>query len=611
MRLGLGISIIVISLALGCGDEEQPLDLVARLPDTTLPAHGGPWNPRLEGLFGTAEAFRHGVVTTSEPLAAQAGAKVLANGGNAIDAAIAATFMLNVVEPQDSGIGGGGIMMVYLADSKQTVVLNCRELAPKAATADMFANQPSFALRSSSGLAVGVPGTVACAAAALESWGTLSLAQALQPAIEAAEQGIVVSWRLGDEILSARLDNESDPNSLAKPHYDVARAVFRPGGVPVAAGELLVQRDLAETFELIAQGGPEAFYQCGHPAGIADAIIATQLVTRTENPDGVGRMTCEDLESYEVEFLAPISRSYRDYQIVTVGPPSSGGIAILQQLAMFEQFPMGDANAGFGFGQFATLNVMLEAMRLAYADRAKWAGDETCQACFDVPVERLLADGYLSQRAEMIRVGTRRAGISAGEPDGSTTHVTVIDEAGNIAAFTSSIEAAWGTGLMVPGYGFLLNNQLTDFNAVPTFNPDPQAFDPGANDPAPRKRPRTNMAPTMIFLDGEPVAALGSPGGAQIINAVLSVTLNLIDHRLTLQASVDAPRISLTSGADDASANLEDGFGLPVRLALQALGYSFTPVSAIGAVQAIVRIPNSGKQYGAADFRRIGGVAGP
>lgn len=630
-------SIFLVGLGLGCIDEDSTSLRAGPLPDTTLPEDNEP---------GTGEGFQHGVVTTSEPLAAQIGAQVLAEGGNAIDAAVAVMFANNVVEPQSSGIGGGGFMMIYLADSKQTRVLNCRERSPKAMTPDVFGNPLiDFALRSSSGYAVGVPGEVACAATALENWGTITLAEALQPAIEAASGGITVSSRLARDIstpaIGHKLGNETDPNSKVKEHYDVARDIFRPNGVALVEGDLLVQPDLAATFQLIAEGGPDAFYHCGYP-WIANAIIDTQQVTRTGNPKGKGKMKCKDLESYEVEIQDPISRPYREYKIVTIAPPSSGGIALLQELALLEAFPIGDDDAGFGFGDYFTINVMLDSMRLAFADRAIWVGDETCQGCFDVPVAGLLSDAYLAQRALdfPIQVGHRLTGITAGDPrpfepeasnegvlvgpgsqdspGDNTSHVTIVDEEGNIVTYTMSIEATWGTGLVVPGYGFLLNNELTDFNATPTFNPDPEAFNPGANDPGPEKRPRSSMAPTMIFLGDEPVAAYGSPGGSQIINVLLNVTLNLIDHDLTLQESVNAPRISVNNAADTGvDVQREDGFDPAVIDALRALGYSFPlnpiaiPVPGIGAVQAIIRIPASNEQFGFSDFRRIGGVAGP
>ncbi|PRQ10070.1 gamma-glutamyltransferase [Enhygromyxa salina] len=635
---GLVVSALLGTVSPGCNQESPEAWRNAPLivPDSTLPDDDDSWKQPPKLKPGTGKAFRDGVVTTSEPEAASAGAGVLAGGGNAFDAAAAVMFMLNVVEPQSSGIGGGGFVIFHLAESNETLTLNCRERAPADTTADMFVSQPDFAQRSASGYAVGVPGTVLCAATLLDNWGTITLDEALQPAIAAATDGIVVSTRLAADVLLPKLSNElAPPNNPVKPAYDVARAVFRPNGSPLQAGDLLVQPELAHTLQLIADGGTEAFYRCDHDAGIAEAILATQLVTRTDTPQGVGRMTCADLESYHVTIGAPVSRPYRGYEVASMGPPSSGGVALLQILAMLEGFPIGDSGAGFGLGQVSSLNVMLEAMRLAFADRARWLGDQDCLGCPDLPIAGLLADAYLAERAALIQVGQRRTGITAGDPrpfdpdfiaegaslgpvsfahsdpGGDTSHVTIIDADGNIVAFTNSIEATWGTGLMVPGYGFLLNNQLTDFNQTPAFNPNPMSFNPGANDAAPGKRPRSSMAPTLVTLEGDPVAAYGSPGGATIINSVLNVTLNLIDHRLTLQQSVVAPRVSLTTASDAGVAEREAGFDPQVLGALGALGYAFVQVATIGAVQAIVTIPTSKKQYGAADSRRIGGVATP
>lgn len=606
--------------ALGSGED--------MLPDATLPAPGLPDD---HPQPGEAPAFTHGVVTTSEPLAAEAGARILSEGGNAIDAAAAVLFMLNVVEPQSSGIGGGGFMLIHLAAEDETLVLNYRERAPAAATPRMFAAESSQSLRGSSGYTVGVPGAVRGVARALDTWGTISLAEALQPAIEAAEQGIPVSTRLASDIGTAGLDAERDPaDNPVKPAYDIARAVFRPDGRALAAGEPLLQPDLARTFKTLAAHGPDAFYDCDHPSGIARAIVDTQRVTRRDNPGGEGRMSCADLETYEVEVLAPIHRSYRGYDIVTVPPPSSGGIGLLQMLAMLERFPLGDTVAGFGSGRLYTLNVMLEVMRHAFADRALWVGDQTCPECQPVPVHGLLADAYLAARSAPIEVGQRLAKIVAGDPRqydpkfeamgepapvqgadeavGDTTHFTIVDGDGNIVSCTTSLAGVWGTGLMVPGHGFLLNDDLTNFNPVPRFA-EGARVDPGANDVAPFKRPRSSMAPTIVFLDGEPVAAYGSPGGGTIINTVLNITLALIDHRKSLRQAVLAPRISLTGASNSEAVHIEPGFDAQVSQQLLDLGYKLRTDAAIGAVQAILLTPRSGAQYGAADPRRIGGVA--
>ena len=558
-----------------------------------------------------------GVVTTSEPAAAQVGADILRWGGNAFDAAAAVQFALNVVEPQSSGIGGGGFMMIHLDKQKETFVIDCRESAPAAATPDMFVSQPSFGVRSTSGYAVGVPGTLLCATTALENWGTFSLAETLQPAIRMAEEGTRVSSRLEESILSSRLSNE-----VGNPAYDEARDVFRPGGVPLVEGDLLVQPDLAKTFRRIAEQGPSALYT----GEIAQAIVATQLATRSGNPDGVGRMTLEDLANYQVAIREPVEGTYRGYRIVGMPPPSSGGLTSIQILKMLERFPIGDESQGFGFGSTRTLNVMIEAGRLAYADRAVWIGDDDF---VDVPSVGLLSDEYIAMRSALIDPDGRQDFVEPDDPrpyDGSgvkdkvkpkmmedvdeegrnTTHFSIIDRDGNVVTWTSTIESGWGTGLMVPGYGFMLNNELTDFNRVPAFNPDPDNFNPGANDVAPGKRPRSSMAPTIIFDGKKPLAAFGSPGGSTIIWSVANMSMNLIDHGMVVQEAIDAPRLAQTVA--NGSTRRELGFSDATLQELRELGHELRSPSVIGSVQAVVIDQRGHIQFGAADKRRIGGV---
>lgn len=558
-----------------------------------------------------------GVVTTSEPQAAQVGAEILRQGGNAIDAAAAVQFALNVLEPQSSGIGGGAFIIIHLAKKKQTLVIDSRETAPAAATPDMFASQPSFTLRSTSGYAVGVPGTLLGVSTALDKWGTMSLEEVLEPAIDLAENGIRVSSRLADSILSSRLDSE--PGNSA---YDEARNVFRPGGVPLEEGDLLVQPDLAETFKAIAHNGPDVFYA----GDIANAIIATQYATRSTNPDGVGRMILTDLSSYEVAIREPVEGEYRGFRIVSMPPPSSGGLTVIQILKLMERFPMGDKTQDFDFGQTQAMHVFIEASRLAFADRAVWMGDTDF---VDLPVNGLIDDDYVAMRSALIDPTMAADGVQADDPrpyddeyalgktkyklasltlpdeEGrNTTHFTIVDSDGNIVTCTTTIESGWGTGLMVPGYGFMLNNELTDFNSTPAFNPDSANFNPGANDVAPGKRPRSSMAPTMVFYKKKPLAAFGSPGGSSIISTVAQITINLIDHQLTVQEAVDAPRLRHTSA--NGSTNRELGFSESVIDELVVLGHTINDPSVLGSVQAIVL--DKKKQYGAADKRRIGGV---
>jgi gamma-glutamyltranspeptidase/glutathione hydrolase len=614
-----GWTAILAALALGCAPVAVPLG--ARADDTP-----GKTSLGIPGVRG-------GVVTTSEPLAAQIGGQILRHGGNAIDAAAAVQFALNVIEPQSSGIGGGGFMMLYLAESGETLVLDSRESAPAAATPDMFADpaKPGEAMawpvRSTSGVAVGIPGTLLGVATALQRWGTIDLAAALAPAIRLAREGFLVSARLAESIKSNRL--QSDPGT---PAYDAARAVFQPNGTSLEEGALLIQPDLARTLETLAAKGARAFYECGFEPehDIAWAMVTAQAATRAGNPGGSGRMTCADLANYKIAVRKPVEGSYRGYRVVSMPPPSSGGLTVIQILKLLEPLPLGDASAGYGFGTAKTLHAMIEASRLAFADRALWMGDTDF---VDLPVKGLIDSRYIRPRAALIDPNRRMPGEAAmaGDPrpfdsaalsttdtklarragsdeEGlNTTHFTIVDRHGNIVSYTSTVESAWGTGLMVPGFGFLLNNELTDFNKLPTANTDPDNFDPGANDVAPGKRPRSSMAPTLVFQGDKPVAAFGSPGGSTIISSVLNTAINLIDHRMDLQAAIDAPRIAQTS-ADGAAAR-EIGFDLTAIEELRALGHTLRDPGDIGSVQAIViDRADGGLQYGAADRRRTGGI---
>jgi gamma-glutamyltranspeptidase/glutathione hydrolase len=468
------------------------------------------------------------------------------------------------------------------------------------------------------------------AAMALESWGTKSLSEVLAPAIDLAAKGFLVSWRL-EESLAAHFDAgrlANEPGNLA---YDAARSLFSDEtGRPLEEGAHFVQPDLAKTLRRIAESGPDAFYG----GEIAERIIATQLNGRAaEEPADraklAGRMTLADLASYRAEIRRPVTGDYRGFRIVSMPPPSSGGLTVIQILKLLEGFPLGDRAQGFGFGSTKTLHVMTEAMRLAFADRAVWMGDTDF---VDLPVRGLIDDRYIATRAPLIRSDvrlgdeaavagdprpfdtaalpafTRLASASPLDEEGfDTTHLTVIDRQGNIVTYTNTIESGWGTGLLVQGYGFLLNNELTDFNRVPAFKDDPEDFDPGANDVAPGKRPRSSMAPTMIFQGDRPLAAFGSPGGSTIIDSVVNVTLNLIDHRMTVQEAVDAPRLAQTSATG--APRREIGFDPAAIRGLAELGHAPRDPSDIGSVQAVVVDPaEGGLFYGAADKRRIGGL---
>ena len=563
----------------------------------------------------TGKAFRQGVVAVSTPLAAEVGARVLENHGNAIDAAAAIQFSLNVVEPEFSGIGGGGFMMVHLAATGETFMLDCREKAPIAATPDFF-DSLNFTQASTSGISVGVPGTLLCVATALENWGTISLADAIQPAIPLAEEGFNINRFLASDTASYRTALQPE-----------TKAVFRlPDGSPLPEGYLLKQPDLAKTLRLIADQGVDVFYR----GELSTAIVEAQKRTQAGDA-GIGKMTLADLDQYDVVIREPIIGDYRGYTLMSASPPSSGGLTIIQMLKMLERFPLGDSSQGYGFGATKTLHVMIEAMRLAFADRAVWMGDEDF-VC--VPKTGLLNEEYVAMRSALIDPDSRIASALPDDPrpyddtcntlisslgpladqseSGHTTHFAVVDKWGNVVSYTTTIEQGWGTGIMVPGYGFLLNNELTDFNFVPTANPDPNNFNPGANDVASEKRPRSSMSPSILFKGDEPIAAYGSPGGSTIINSVFQITLNLIDHGMSIQEAIDAPRISsTTSNPAGATVSREAGFSDAAIEGLRDLGHTISiSTSTIGSVQAIVIDLQTGKQYGGADQRREGTVIG-
>ena len=579
-------------------------------------------------LSVSGEGFRHGVVTAANPYGADAGAKILEAGGNAIDAAVAITYALNVVEPQNSGIGGGGFMLIYLAKSGRLIAIDSREKAAAGAARAMFDGVPSASLQ---GVAVGVPGVVRGTALAMKEYGNLSLKAVIQPAIELADKGFAATPRYAALSCSARAKNSPE-----------TAAHFCPGGVAPAVGSLVINKPLAETLRLIADKGPECFYRYTPDSGcdIAKGIVEGQKFNRPQAADGKsgkgGTMTYADLENYDVKMRVPTEAIYRGYTIRSMSPPSSGGLTISQMLKMLERFPIGDASQGFGFGSTRTVHVLAEAMRIAFADRSVWMGDADFAA---VPSKGLLDPRYLVGRSAMIDPNARMtanpqpgdprpfetAGIEAGPmlavaepvtgPGETTTHYSVVDRWGNMVSYTNTIETLHGIGVFAGytradgsfrSFGFLLNNQLTDFNTAPTINP--YTGETGYNDVAPNKRPRSSMAPTMIFApDGKPVAAFGSPGGATIINSVLNVTMNLIDHRMTMQDAINAPRVSVAAagGAIAVDAHMPqatiDG--------LRALGHTVS-IAEIGSVQGVVVDHRTGLKYGGADSRREGTVIG-
>ncbi len=557
--------------------------------------------------FTRDSKFAGGVVTAAHPLAAEAGAKVLEDGGNAIDAAVVTQFVLNVVEPTSSGIGGGGFMGIYKADEDRVVYIDSREKAPAAATPTQFLNcvpactgeetsddrLGGFTDIATSGIGVGVPGTLLGAAQALEKYGTLTLAEALAPAILLAEDEFEINERLAE--LPANSRTGFWPETAAK---------FRTSeGEPLSEGFLLVQPNLAKTFKLSAEQGVDVF----HTGEIADGIVDAQLRSRDViGPKGAGRMSKADLAGYlddyndgGIDERDAVVSDYRGFEINGMPPPSSGGLTVAQILECLEQFPLDSEADGFGSGSGQTLHVMAESMRLAFSSRSVWMGDIDF---VELPIEGLLAADFLSPHCEQISLDARIADddVVPGDPrqfdtafaveknaqiteapEGEvgidTTHFTVADANGNVVTWTSTIEGTWGSGITVPGYGFLLNNELTDFNFEPQAIDTAEDFKPGANDVAAGKRPRSSMAPSMVFKDNKLIAAYGSPGGSTIINSVVNMTVNLLDYGMSVQEAIDAPRISTSGG----SISYEAGFAQAALDELTALGHTLRDNQAI------------------------------
>ena len=496
----------------------------------------------------------NGVVATDHPLTTKVGADVLRNGGNAFDAAAAVQFALNVTQPQLSGIGGGANVIVRLADTGQVFALDAREMAPAATTPTTYAGLTVGAVRPN-GFAIGVPGTLRAVDYLLDEWGTIGLADALQPAIELAEDGFPIGFHLARDIVGQR--------TIFQPE---TREIFlTPSGDPRPEGSLLVQPDLAKTFRLLARDGVDAFYE----GEIAAAIVAAQQ--RASVPARAGKMTLADLAAYTIDVESPLSLRYDGYDVVGAGPATNGGLVVLEALGIMREFRVDPRNAGYawGFGTRNSLHVFIESMRLALADRDWWIGDDRFT---NVPAEGLLNRDYLRARSSLIAQETTMCNpLSPGNPfafaapvaaaaeedpaePGHTTHFSIIDRWGNVVVMTSTLADSWGTGITVPGYGFALNNSLGLFNLTPRANAT--TGNPGANDPAGGKRPMGSMAPTLILKDGEPFAGTGTYGSAFIPSVVLNVVLNLIEYDKPLQEAIDAPRLWLQLASGAAQLNL-------------------------------------------------------
>ncbi len=514
---------------------------------------------------------KNGMVSSEQGLASQIGLDVLKRGGNAIDAAVAVGFALAVVLPHAGNIGGGGFMLIHDAKSGKDIALDFRELAPALAHRDMFLDGSGKIVpgsSTSSHLAVGVPGTVAGLDLALRKYGTMSLKDLISPSITLAEQGFEVTPYLAQLLEASR-------NQLGK--WPSSRAIFFNGDRPLRAGEKLVQKDLAKSLRLIAQQGPKVFYE---------GEIAQKIVAEMKNHGGM--INADDMKSYQAVERQAVTGNYRGYQVVSMPPPSSGGVHVIQMLNMLEHYPLG--NQGLNSAQ--NIHTMTEIMKLAYADRAEYLGDPDF---IKVPVAGLTSKKYADELVKKIKLdqATPSAQIKPGKPipyeSEETTHYSVADRFGNVVATTYTLNLLFGSGIVATGTGITLNNEMDDFSVKAGV---PNAFGlvgGDANAVAAKKRPLSSMTPTMVLKDGKPFLVTGSPGGSRIITTTLQIILNVIDHQLNPAEATIAPRIHHQWEPD--MTRLERGFNVDTLELLKAKGHKFSIGRSMGRTQTIKVTP--------------------
>ncbi|MFL9825857.1 gamma-glutamyltransferase [Rhodoplanes sp. SY1] len=546
-------------------------------------------SPSTGEIDASAVTGRHGMVASQEAQASRIGAAVLARGGNAVDAAVATAFALAVTLPRAGNLGGGGFLVLHRAGG-EAVTIDFRETAPAAATATMFldaaGNADPLKARFSAS-AIAVPGSVAGLALAHETYGSgkLSLAALIEPAVRLARDGVPVTGDLFETLTLAERRLGQWPSSAK---------VFLPGGKAPAEGALLKQPDLADTLGRIAAEGPDGFYR----GPVADKIAATVKAAG-------GILTAEDLAGYRAVVRPPVRGTYRGYEVLSMPPPSSGGVHLIEMLNILEGYDL----KALGAGSPAALHLVVEAMKLAYADRAAFLGDADQ---VDVPLGQLLSKDYAAELRRGIDPGKARPAATI-RPDSpalggggaNTTHLSVVDRDGNAVALTTSLNFNYGMGLVADGTGVLLNNTMDDFSAKPGA---PNAFGligSAANAPAPGKRPLSSMTPAIVLKDGKTVLVTGAPGGSRIISAVLQVILGRVDFGLSPAAAVAAPRVHHQWRPDVLL--LERAIPPATAQALAALGHRIEVGATSGSAHTIVVTPEG--VVGVADRRARGAGA--
>lgn len=542
----------------------------------------------LEGQRMHPVQGKEGMVVTSHFLATQSAQEVLKNGGNAIDAAVTAAFSLAVTQPRSGNIGGGGFMLISSEEKDTVVSIDYREKAPAKATVDMFLDKEGNAdsnVSRYSHLATGVPGTVAGLAMALEQYGTISLKEAIAPAIKLAQDGFIVTPRFSDGL--------KKKEKLLKRWPSSKKIFYKADGSYYEPGDLFVQKDLAATLSRIAEHGIKEFYQ----GKTAELLVA-------EMAKHGGLISMEDMKNYAPVFRAPVHGTYRGYHIYSMSPPSSGGTHVVQILNILEGYPISE----YGHNSAQTIHLMAEAMKLAYADRSQYLGDGDF---VNVPLKVLTSKKYAASLREKINPtkATASATIAPGKilpyESNETTHFSIVDKFGNAVSNTYTINFSYGSGIVVEGAGFLLNNEMDDFSAKPGVPNAYGLLGGEANKIEPNKRMLSSMSPTIVKKEGKNFLVTGSPGGSRIITTTLQVIMNVIDHGLNIQSSVAASRIHHQWLPD--LLRVEEGLSRDTVKILGEMGHTVIKKPAMGAIQSIM--VKDGMMYGGADPRRSTGLA--
>ncbi len=536
-----------------------------------------------------AATYEHGVVASIHPLATDAGVRVLKQGGNAVDAAVAVAFTLGVVDVDNSGIGGGCFMLIRRADGS-FVAIDGREMAPRAATRDMFVRDGKADpnLSQTGPLASGVPGEVAACEYAVQHYGRKPLKELLLPAAELAASGFRINESYASRLQSVAAD-------MAR--FDGSRAVFQPNGKPLAKGTLFKQPDLANTYRQIAEHGSDWFYR-GPFAEMTGKWMAANG----------GIMTAQDFGDYKIKLREPIITTYRGYTVVNFAPPSSGGVHVAQMLNMLEQFNLKSMDPATRY------HVIGEAMKLAFADRAYWLGDPDFAK---VPLGLVNKD-YAKELANRIKLDQCIQVASHGTPpdwqtktfDHHTTHFSVADSEGNWVACTATVNTSFGSKVVIPGTGVVLNDEMDDFSAQPGTANYFGLVGAEANAVAPGKRPLSSMSPTIVLKNNQPIIALGAAGGPRIISQVLCELVCMLDLGMTPSQALATPRVHHQWSPDEFI--VEKGLPAKVEEKLTAMGHKLKtpPGRGIGTSQIVARTPDGKSFVGAADPRADGTAAG-